>query len=122
MFVQTWICADEGDVPMQTYVLFKLRTVCEFELNFVAIFFSATFTFEMTVGVKQNEDSSLNPLDLVKEGTEMNIDFVTRTKDALESAFLSTDIKRQFQGTEVMKVKPKMPMVYVDFLVQVRNS
>lgn len=69
--------------------------------------------------------------DLQDSGTNAYLNFITVSKEAIDKAFLSTDIKRQFQGSEIMKlrpvnavgektVKPGEPKVYVDFLVQVR--
>lgn len=60
-----------------------------------------------------------NGLEFMKEGTEARHEFLEGTREALQQAFMATDISRQFQGTEVMKVNPKTPVVYVDFLVQV---
>jgi len=71
----------------------------------------------MSVSVKDMEEPGLT---LMKSGTETDkSEFMGGTKEALESAFMTTDLKRQFQGTEIMKLKPRTPStVYVDFLVQ----
>lgn len=68
--------------------------------------------------------------DLQNSASSAYVNFITVSKEAIDKAFLSTDIKRQFQGSEIMKLRPMNaanekvvktgePKVYVDFLVQV---
>jgi len=81
------------------------------------------------MAVNNMEGMAFNFNDLKNEASDAYSNFAGVTKEAIDKAFLSTDIKRQFQGAEVMKVKPEMikndklssldPRINVDFLVQV---
>jgi hypothetical protein len=93
------------------------------------LFFLATFTYEMSISVNNMEGMAFDFNELRNDASDSYLNFVTVTKEALDKAFLSTDIKRQFQGAEVMKVKSELvtnakissldPKISVEFLVQV---
>jgi hypothetical protein len=83
----------------------------------------------MSISVNNMEGMAFDFNELRNDASDSYLNFVTVTKEALDKAFLSTDIKRQFQGAEVMKVKSELvtnakissldPKISVEFLVQV---
>ena len=96
------------------------------------LFFSATFTYEMNFAINHMDGVSFNYNDLKNDASDAYLNFITMTKDALDKIFLTTVITRDFQGTEVMKIDPRIvhneetnmmePKVDVDFLVQTRKN
>ncbi|ODN04896.1 hypothetical protein Ocin01_01794 [Orchesella cincta] len=87
-----------------------------------------TYTYEVSLAINHMDGMSFDFKDLQNSATNAYLNFITVSKDAVDKAFLSTDIKRQFQGSEIMKLRPinavnektktPEPKVYVDFLVQ----
>ncbi|CAL8109579.1 unnamed protein product [Orchesella dallaii] len=87
-----------------------------------------TYTYEVTLAINHMDGMSFDFKDLQNSATNAYLNFITVSKEAVDKAFLSTDIKRQFQGSEIMKLRPinavnektktPEPKVYVDFLVQ----
>lgn len=85
----------------------------------------------MQLGINHMDGMLFDFKDLYNAATDGYLNFITITKEAIDKAFLSTDIKRQFQGSEVLSIAPvrvkngsslppySEPKVNVDFLVQV---
>jgi hypothetical protein len=74
------------------------------------------------------EGMSFDFKDLYDAGSSGYLNFITITKEAIDKAFLATDIKRQFQGSEIIKLAPLKPplvphaRVNVNFLVQLTTN
>jgi len=90
-------------------------------------FVSATFTYEMRLSIEQMDGMTFDFRDLSDASSEGYVSFIGVTKEAVDKAFLATDIKRQFLGSEVISVSPvkkvnEPPQVKVGFLVQLTTN